>query len=200
MNITPILEYWFGDLKDGMTTTDKSRLWFGADAQDDDEIRQRFGADVEAALGGELDHLAQQDEGSIALIILTDQMPRAIYRNTPKAFMGDAIALAVCQQGIKTGQHQRLAPAYRQFYYLPLEHSEKLADQDQSVSLFEDLCKDYPQHIKPLSQSLEYAIQHRDIIASYDRFPHRNAILGRVSTANEIRYLRHSKHDFGQSN
>ena len=195
-----ILQFWFGALDaNGFCCEDKNKLWFGAAAEDDRTLQQRFGSLVAAAINGELAHWQEHDNTQMALLLLCDQMTRAIYRSTPQAFAGDAIALASCKSGIADGRHRKLPAAWRRFYYLPLEHSENLDDQQHCVALYQQLVDDYPQHKTSLAENVRYAEQHRVIIAQFGRFPHRNRILQRDSTAAEIAYLTDGGQNFGQA-
>ena len=195
-----ILTFWFGALDpNGWTADDSNPLWFAGRREDDEEIRRRFGARIDDACNGKLaDWEAHSDAGNMALLLLTDQMTRAVYRGSKQAFAGDALALAVCKNGIASGRHKRLPLAWRRFYYLPLEHSENLLDQQQCVALYRQLQQDHPQYEKALTLTLDYAVKHYDIIKRFGRFPHRNAVLGRTNTEEEERYLTESNEHFGQ--
>lgn len=199
-----ILSFWFGALDaDGFTAEDRRPLWFGSRRQDDEELRARFGARIaDAALGKLAAWQTASDETNMALLLLTDQMTRAVYRGSAAAFCGDAVALAVCKNGVADGRHQRLPPAWRPFYYLPLEHSERLDDQALCVSLFESLLREFsalPARAKELKEAARYAQIHYDIIKQFGRFPHRNALLSRANTAAEAEYLADSSaQHFGQ--
>ncbi len=142
---------------------------------------RRFGALLLKAKQGELVHWAETPDGALALVILFDQLSRNIHRGTPEAFAADVLALATAKHAIFQGHDLRLSPEGRGFLYLPFEHSEVLADQDKGVALFEALGSE---------ELLDYMRRHRDIIARFGRFPHRNAILGRSSTAEEIEFLK----------
>lgn len=190
--IETILDYWFGSGSDATEISkEKRRLWWDADPAIDAEIRTRFADLVEAAGRNELADWAQTPRGLLALILLTDQFPRNIFRKTPMAFAFDAAARAYCRHGIGRGFDLQLLPIQRVFHYLPLEHSEALDDQDESVRLFSELA----QFALPAQKELfagyrTYAERHRDIIARFDRFCHRNKILGRPSRPEEEEFLR----------
>ena len=186
--ITAIHDFWFGELDEkGLCKTDRNALWFGADAVTDAHCRDRFGAALALALAGELDAWRATDPGLVALVVLLDQFSRNIHRGTVQAFGGDPKALALAQDAIASGRHVRLPLIHRVFLYLPLEHSEELALQHQCVVLFEELerINDHPQ----FASFTRYAIAHRDVIAQFGRFPHRNAVLQRQSTPDELAYL-----------
>lgn len=186
-----VLKYWFGsNPDDSAVAAEKSKLWWKKNPQIDEEIRQRFQSHVDAAGRGELSHLASTARGRLALILLTDQFPRNIYRGTAQAFAYDPIALSNCLEALADGSDLRLRPIERAFIYLPLEHSESLEHQDRSVALFTDLANNATEAGKPTFLNyLDFAIRHREIIARFGRFPHRNEFLGRDSTPEEIEFL-----------
>lgn len=184
-SVTPadVLAFWFGSAD----TVDPR--WFKRSDAFDAEIDNRFGATVQAALAGRLDAWAARPEGALALIVLLDQFTRNMYRGTPAAFAGDAQALALAQKLVDSGEHLRLPPLRRWFAYMPLEHAEDLALQQQCVRLFEALAAEPGPHREALAGALDYARRHRDVVARFGRFPHRNAILGRTSTPEEAAFL-----------
>jgi uncharacterized protein (DUF924 family) len=186
-----ILDYWFGDTPDDPRTPDRqAKLWWAKDAGQDDVIRTRFKTVVRQAGTGMLEDWQRTPDGRLALIVLTDQFPRNIYRDTPQAFASDEAARRYCKDGLELGADAQLLPLQRVFFYLPLEHSESLADQDRSVALFQALLdQSRPEWRKAFEGYLDYAIRHRDIIARFGRFPHRNRILERESTAEELAFL-----------
>lgn len=195
-----ILTFWFGELDtDGFSVTDKNKLWFGSSTEDDKDIERRFAPLIAAAIAGELGEWEQAGDGeNMALILLTDQMTRAVYRGSRKAFAGDARARRVCKNGITDGLHLRLPPIWRIFYYLPLEHSESPADQLLCVEQFNLLLQAFPAHQARLAAAADYARLHHDIIKQFGRFPHRNTILDRDSTEAELDYLNKTGQHFGQ--
>ena len=158
--------------------------WFGKDEAFDAELRDRFSAAHFAAARGELDDWGETAEGALALLILTDQVPRNIFRGSAHAFATDALARGIVNAAIAKGQDRRLEAALRPFFYLPFEHSEALADQDRSIALCEALRDETGD-----ADTLKWAHLHRDIIVRFGRFPHRNAVMGRASTAEEIAFL-----------
>lgn len=188
--VATILEFWFGDILDGGGMTAAHRqLWFGKDAATDREISERFSALLEPARNGELRWEATP-RGRLAQVVLFDQFPRNIYRDRPEAFSFDALALSAAEQALAAGDDQRVGPLERVFFYLPFEHAENLALQERSVGLFRALADSAPvARRQAYAGFLDYAIRHRDIIARFGRFPHRNSILGRTSTAEEIEFL-----------
>jgi uncharacterized protein (DUF924 family) len=193
-----ILAFWFGNNPDDPSTAQtQAQLWWQKDVQVDAQIEFRFGSDVTKAVNRELDDWLATPRGRLALILLTDQFPRNIYRQTPQAFAGDPLARSWCAEGIQTGFDQQLRPIERVFFYLPLEHSESLADQNRSVLLFQSLAASVePAYRSTFEYFLDFAIRHRDIIARFGRFPHRNSILGRNSSPAEIAFLNEPNSSF----
>jgi uncharacterized protein (DUF924 family) len=166
-----IVHYWFEELQPD--------AWFRRDERVDAAIRERFGALHE--------QLAQSRSGqfttaleSIAAVIALDQFPRNMFRGSPRAFATDALALSISQQAIAAGWDQQLTPQQRLFLYMPFQHSEERAVQAQSIELFAQL---------GLSENLDYAQRHKEIIDRFGRFPHRNAVLGRQSTTEELQFV-----------
>lgn len=159
--------------------------WFRKDEAFDAIIREEFSADVEAALTVTVG--AESDEALLARILLLDQFTRNIFRDTPRAFAGDAQALSVATTLVASGRDKNLSPFQRWFAYLPFEHSESLLEQERAVALFAGLRREM-QH-ETFDSACDYALRHREVIARFGRFPHRNAILGRESTAEEIGFL-----------
>ncbi|BAU48711.1 membrane protein [Sulfurifustis variabilis] len=193
-----LLNFWFGPLgPDGFPRGDRSRLWFGGASEMDDAIRARFADDVELAVSGSLDAWGETARGRLALILLLDQFPRNLFRGTPRAFACDTHALRHALAGLEEGQDGQLAPIERAFFYLPLEHAEDRGLQRRSVRVYEHLVREFPAAAAQLQGFLDYAVKHRDIIERFGRFPHRNAILGRASTPEEITFLETAER-FGQ--
>lgn len=168
-----ILDFWFAE---GMAPR-----WFVRDPAFDDEVRTRLAGWYERAAAGGLDEWRATAMGCVALCILLDQVPRNLFRGQSQAFATDAAARAVAQHAVDHSLDRKLSQAQRLFLYLPFEHSESLADQDESVRLIGALDEN------PTWK--DYAIRHRDVIARFGRFPHRNAALGRTSTAEETAFL-----------
>jgi uncharacterized protein (DUF924 family) len=187
-HIDNILAFWFGKLDEaGLCLEDRNPLWFTASDKTDATCRTDYGQLVEQALAGELDSWADTDDGLIALIILLDQFTRNSYRGTARAFAGDSQALALAQDTIASGRYQRLPAIYQVFLYMPLEHHEDAEVQEACVTLFEELAEITGN--AQIASFTRYAVAHRDVIAQFARFPHRNALLGRESTAEELTYL-----------
>lgn len=186
-----ILDYWLGeDFPSIDAVKQGGRRWFVKDMTVDAQIREQFGRDVDAALSGHLYTSIGNHRDWLALLILLDQFPRNLFRGSTRAFSGDDQALALALAGIADGDDQRVHPLARLFCYLPLEHSEDLPMQERSVALFRALREQASDGTTAQFDGwLDYAIRHRDVIARYGRFPHRNAVLGRQSTAEELAYL-----------
>lgn len=162
--------------------------WFRRDPDFDEIIRARFLDTCEAALAGQYDTWANEAEGALALLILIDQFRRNLFRGKAHAFAGDAKAREITRAAIARGLDQRVEPHMRQFFYTPLMHGEDLADQDHSVALYATMTKQAPEDAL-LQSALHHARQHRDIIARFGRFPHRNPALGRKMLPEEQAYL-----------
>ncbi|MET1068459.1 MAG: DUF924 family protein [Pseudomonas prosekii] len=187
----PLLDWWFGSAETpDDIAADKGKLWFGKRDSQDLEAQTRFGDWVEQALAGGLTEWAQRPEGWLALVLLLDQLPRMIFREKPKSFAGDLRAQALVAQGIAADFDRQLQPIQRVFIYLVFEHCENLAVQNEAVSRFLDLTQQQPEAQRAVfADNLDYAERHQKIIARFGRFPHRNKVLGRASTAEEIEFL-----------
>ncbi|MEO6919472.1 MAG: DUF924 family protein [Collimonas sp.] len=189
--ILAIRKFWFGENPDdAIVASQQSVLWWGKDPATDLQIKQRFESTLLAAENNQLSDWKKTPRGALALVILTDQFPRNIYRDTPRSFSFDALARSFCRIGLQTNFYNTLRPIERSFLHLPLTHSELLADQDQSVALAAALVEQVSASQKEcFAGYLSFAIQHRDIIARFGRFPHRNRILQRQSTPQEQAFL-----------
>lgn len=182
-----ILEFWFGTLDPAHISYASGRkIWFGKNAEFDNAIRQQFLATYQQAINHQLDDWAETPFGALALVLVLDQFPRNMFRHTPQAFASDAQAQQVAKRAIARGFDQALHPVQRIFMYLPLEHSEALTDQQQSVELFSTLSTSYAE----VMDTLDYAHRHRAVIEQFGRFPHRNAALSRESTVAELEFLK----------
>lgn len=183
-----VLDFWF--LPDGRFRSE----WFRKDAAFDDAIRGHFGALVEVALAGGLHEWETGADGTLARILLLDQFTRNLFRGTARAFAGDAEALAQAQRLVGSGQDKNLPPIRRWFVFLPFEHSESLLDQERSVALFAGLRREAQE--PAFEAAYDYAVRHRDVIERFGRFPHRNESCGRLSTAEEIEFLKQPSSSF----
>jgi uncharacterized protein (DUF924 family) len=172
-----VLSFWFaGD------PSQRRTIWFEKDDAFDTGCGA-FAAALAQAKAGTLDDWAATPIGALALVILLDQFSRNLHRGSPEAFAADAKARAVARAAIEAGFDQAVGPVERMFFYLPFEHSEDLADQEESVRLFDTLREALG------GETIDYAHRHRDVIRRFGRFPHRNPVLGRTSTKEEAAYL-----------
>ena len=174
-----ILDFWFKETE--------PKLWFTKDRDFDERIRSRFADDVRAARAGKYDGWMNTASGSLALLILLDQFPRNIFRGTGEAFASDAKAREITKHAIAQGFDVETPKGIRQFFYLPLAHSENLADQNESVMLSRERRGED-------SDTYKYALMHRDVVQRFGRFPGRNEALGRVSTPEELEFLAGPQH------
>ncbi|MEM7775932.1 MAG: DUF924 family protein [Pseudomonadota bacterium] len=168
-----VLEFWFE--QHGRAD------WFAQSDAFDDDIRSGFPQTYDHVRTYTVDDLISEPRTALAAVIVLDQFPRNMFRNSPRGFESDAPARAVSRAAIESGFDAHLTTDQRMFLYLPFEHSEELSDQDRSVALFRALGD---------AEYLDYAEKHRDLIVKFGRFPHRNAVLGRASTDAELSYLR----------
>lgn len=189
--IDSVLSFWFGSAEDqARVAREQQALWWKGTAETDRLIAGRFGALHERAVAGELEDWTGTPRGRLAAIILVDQFSRCLHRGQSGAFAYDPLALRWCLEGLDRRDDSALRPIERVFYYLPLEHSESHADQDRSVALFERLEAAAAPELRDLfAYFTGYARAHRDIVQRFGRFPHRNAILERVSTPEEFEFL-----------
>ncbi|HKZ73520.1 MAG TPA: DUF924 family protein [Steroidobacteraceae bacterium] len=193
-----VLDFWFGaGVRSPAVLDERLRFWFGNAA--DAPIRERFADLVRRAGAGELDAWADSPRRRLALILLCDQFPRNLYRGTALAFAQDAKALGLALSGMQVGADAALDPAERLFFYMPLQHAESRDAQDESVAAFRRLATEAPESLRDGFQAaLRYAELHRSLIERFGRFPHRNRVLGRETTPEELAYLRGGE-TFGQS-
>ncbi|HLS69179.1 MAG TPA: DUF924 family protein [Kiloniellales bacterium] len=177
--IAEVLDFWFAPGREDQ--------WFVRSDAFDQEVIQHLGPWYQRARAGELEAWRVTPEGALALVLLLDQVPRHLFRNSAEAYACDAKAREITLESVAAGLDRQLGNAQRLFLYLPLEHSEELADQEQAVAL-----------ITPLGdeEATRYAVIHRDIIARFGRFPHRNAVLGRESTPEETEFLKQPNSSF----
>jgi len=186
-----LLDWWFGNSLDANeVAAQRNALWFGKSACQDVDSENRFGGLVRQALDGGLQEWEREPQSWLALILLLDQLPRMVLRDTPRAYAGDARAQHLVRQGLEAGFDRQLPRIERVFVYLVLEHAEDLASQNEAVRLFEALQGEAGDSEKVLFAGyLAYARKHQVVIERFGRFPHRNAILGRDSTAQEVQFL-----------
>lgn len=197
--IEEILDYWFEGCP-----TDPGRLktlmkkWFSAD--NDHELNARFGKIARAAAAGDLSHWPENARGRLALILLLDQLPRNLHRGTPAAFAQDEKALALTLGGIEQEQTRELNPLQQIFCLMPLQHAESRAIQARSTDAFNALASEYSSGPAGplLEKTAKFAVEHREIVDRFGRFPHRNRVLGRESTDEELEFLAAGGPSFGQ--
>jgi uncharacterized protein (DUF924 family) len=184
-----VLEFWFSE---------QSRpLWFEQNAAFDGEIRTRFGANVAAACIGDLDYWVRAVDSSLALVLLLDQFPRNIHRGTLRAYAGDTRARDIADTAIERGFDRRTALDRRVFFYLPFEHSENPKDQIRSVSLFRRWAEEHRGAARERAlEQMKYVLRHQEIVERFGRFPHRNTVLGRESTPDEVAFLKEPNSSF----
>jgi uncharacterized protein (DUF924 family) len=180
---TSVLDFWFGAPGSPENGTARA-AWFRKDPTFDEEIRRAFGNVVEATLAGEHGDWSATAPGALARVVVLDQFPRNIYRDTPRAFAGDAAALATAVDAIARGLDRMLEPHGRWFLYMPFEHAEDASMQHRSLELFGALSAEMGD-----PAPLDWARRHADVIFRFGRYPHRNAILGRASTPEESAFL-----------
>lgn len=191
--------FWFGEgeLQNPSEIKKRMAFWFKNNKQTDELIRERFSDKVEKALLGKLDFWLEDSLGALSLIILLDQFTRNLYRYTPRAFSGDSFALYASLQGIDNKIDETFSPIERVFFYLPLEHSEDIHIQKASMKYFHKLKTEASSEYKDILEGCySWAEKHYEIIKEFGRFPHRNKILGRPSTKEEIEFLKDSPNPF----
>jgi uncharacterized protein (DUF924 family) len=175
-----VLDFWFGEPRGP-----RRRHWFEKDAAFDAEVRRRFESLYEGIVGGAFAEWLGNAEPCLARIVVLDQFPRNMYRGSPRAFAADPLALEAARHAVQLGYDRGMRPVERLFVYLPFEHSESLEDQLRACALCEPL-----EAFAETFDAYRYALAHRDIIRRFGRFPHRNAVLGRDSTPEEVEFLR----------
>jgi uncharacterized protein (DUF924 family) len=199
-----VREFWFGHERlSAESLSRRMRIWFAEDGPDererrDAEISTRFGELFARAASGELDTWADGPRRRLSLIILLDQFPRHMFRGTARAFECDDRALALTLSGMQSAADAALEAPERMFFYMPMQHAERLEVQEESVVACRRLLLEAPAALRGQFESvLQYAELHRDVIARFGRFPHRNQILGRTSTPAEEAWLRTDGETFG---
>jgi uncharacterized protein (DUF924 family) len=198
--IQRILDFWFSAAElDAPQIDSRMERWFGSDPALDQQIRAEFGPLVERALAGEFDDWAATAEGRLALILLLDQFCRNIHRGSAMAFAGDKRALKLCIEGSMGNEYRTLSPVQRVFFFMPLQHAESAGVQDKSVRIYNALAEGVSDTLRETFLTFaQFAELHRDIVARFGRFPHRNRVLGRSNTPEEDSYLAADAPSFGQ--
>ncbi len=173
--VAETIDFWF--------SAEVKPLWFKSTAEFDAALRERYEATWGLARAGVYDHWAEEALSALALVIILDQFPLNMFRRDARQYSTEAHARDIARQAIDAGLDQELSQPQKAFLYLPFMHSESLQDQDRSIALFE---------AAGLAENLKYAQHHRDVVARFGRFPHRNSVLGRASTDEEVEYLQHA--------
>jgi uncharacterized protein (DUF924 family) len=189
--INEVLRFWFAD-RDLSEPTLDSRMtcWFNSDEQFDAELADRFTSLAERALTGELDDWAERPLGRLALILLLEQFPRHIYKDSPDAFRGDRKAMTLCQQGVANDAYRELNAVQQLFFFMPLQRAESIKIQQTSVKIYNALSSNVSSTLRDTFETVaHFAELRRDVIAKFGRFPHRNAPLGRSNTGAEEAHL-----------
>ena len=195
-----IVDYWLGASPEGPAAADAEReRWYRGGPEVDREIRTRFAERVAEARAGRLAEWESTPEGALAVVVLLDQFTRNIYRGTAQAYCGDALALAVAGGALAIGHDRALSIPGRIFLLHPFHHSESLAEQERGVALLRSLEPLAPPAWRAyVRRAVEGFARHRDVVARFGRFPHRNRVLGRASTPEEIAYLEQEPASYGQ--
>lgn len=192
MDPEDVLSFWFGELDaDGRSDEAHTKRWFTKDEAFDRLLREKFGATHEAVSRGTCESWLDSARGRLAYVIVLDQFSRNMFRGSGESFAMDSRAREVVREGVRLGTDKQLAFEERGFFYMPLVHSESIDDQDECVAAFSGFQQEVDEKLaKRLDNSLKFVHMHRDIILRFGRFPHRNALLGRESTPEEIEFLK----------
>ncbi len=184
-----LLDFWFGPPRDPDRENHR-QIWFRSTPEFDEAVRRGFAADHEAAVAGALADWESGAESALALVMLLDQIPRNIFRERPRAYATDPAARAAADRALTRGFDAVVPPVWRKFFYMPLHHSEDLADQRRATALAASL----PDQRDPeRGGNRRYGMPYLDVIERFGRFPHRNAILGRKSTPEELAFMKEAK-------
>lgn len=187
-----VLWFWLGDVDgDGLADEALTQRWWRKDPDFDHEIAAKFEPTWQAIMAGDREAWLDDPHGRLAYIMVLDQFARNMFRGTPRAFEGDAKALSVAADGVKIGLDRALHGHERVFFYMPFQHSEDLAVQERGVELFRALRDHSEGRVREaVAVNVDFAKRHRDVVAQWGRFPHRNAVLGRTSTPGEVEFLK----------
>jgi len=198
--IAKIVDFWLGaSLENPAAAAARRDWWYRGGPSVDDEIRARFGALVARACAGGLTDWRTTSDGALALILLLDQFTRNLYRHTAQAYAGDALAFDIMHRAIGLGLDRALHPVARIWLYHPFHHCERIERQEEGMALLDGLAATASGGWRPyIQRSIEGWGRHRDIVARFGRFPHRNQVLGRTSTDRERRFLAGNGESFGQ--
>lgn len=196
--IETILDFWFGELDEhGCADPNHRERWWQKSDEFDRSIRDEFLQDYEAIVAGEREAWRSTPRGALATVIVLDQFSRNMFRNTPEMYAADELAREICCEGLDEGFDDALAFDERVFYYMPLQHSESVDDHARCREVFTRLRDEAPEELAiDADRYLDYARQHRVIVERFGRYPHRNALLGRASTEEEIAFLKEPDSSF----
>lgn len=190
--VEELLDFWFGPARNRPERIgDRMGFWFQPGVDEDAAVRERFEGVLQRASAGLLTDWPASIEGRLAMILALDQAPRVIFRRRPEAFAYDGQALSLTLAGIAAGAERSLGLAERAFFYMPMQHSEDPLVQKQSVDHYERLAADFPEHASVAEGFLKHAKEHAVIIERFGRYPHRNAVLERESSEEELAFLQH---------
>lgn len=200
MHFDTVLDFWFGELVDAMPDAAHQKNWFAADETFDVAVKKKFTMTLLAGSRGELDAWELTPHGRLAFVLVLDQFPRHIFRGTANAFLYDEKALSLARDGVEFGHNQPLKSFEKVFLYMPYQHSESLRIQEEGVELYRQLLANVGSTAEKelCERSYKMAMQHHKIIEKFGRFPHRNKVLGRVSTKIEEEFLNRYGQRFGQ--
>jgi len=192
--------FWFADtLSDPHAAGTRSAVWFGSSLQFDQQVRDRFDATIAAAAQGHLSEWENVPRSAVSLVIVLDQFPRNVYRNSAAAFKRDGFALAITKRAVAAGYVDALTVPERAFLLMPYQHVENLVTAQEGLRLFERVYNEAPASWRIFAKNtFQFARRHLEIIERFGRFPHRNSIMGRRSTAAEREYLESKPETFGQ--
>lgn len=198
MNPEQVLAFWLGELdREGLASAEKKALWWRKDPSFDAEVLATFGETWSALMRGAHDDWRREPRSLLAYVIVLDQFSRNMFRGKAQAFAGDGRALAAAREAVERGDDRALIGHERLFLYMPFMHSESLATQEQSVALFTAFRDEASGRLREeLAQNVDYAQRHRDVVARWGRFPHRNQVLDRTSTAEELAFLQEPNSSF----
>jgi len=196
-----VIEFWFADALDSPeATAARSPFWFGNDSSADSLIWELYADTVGDAAVGHYDDWLDTARGRLAMIIVLDQFPRNIFRGTAEVYRYDPMAMTLAQAGVALGQLAGMSVPEQAFFLMPYQHSEELEVQHQGVALMQAMVASAPPEWQAQARSFaDFAVRHHDIVESYGRFPHRNKVLGRLSTTDEDNFLTEGGETFGQA-
>ncbi len=196
-----VIEFWFADSLDSPeATAARSSFWFGNDPSADSLIWELYADTVIDAAAGHYDDWLQTARGRLAMIIVLDQFPRNIFRGTAEVYRYDPMANTLAHAGVALGQLAGMSVPEQAFFLMPYQHSEELEVQSQGVALMQAMVASAPPEWQAQAQNFaDFAVRHHDIVENYGRFPHRNKVLGRLSTKDEDHFLSEGGETFGQA-